>query len=76
MSHTLGWSPDNKIMYYTDSLQHKIFRYAFDTETGDISNGSVFATIPESEGGPDGLTVDTDGHVWSAHWHSFLSSIV
>mgnify|MGYP001079828169 FL=1 len=60
-------------MYYTDSLQNKIFRYDFDTETGDISNESVFATIPESEGVPDGLTVDTDGHVWSAHWYSLLS---
>jgi sugar lactone lactonase YvrE len=25
-------------------------------------------TVPESEGKPDGLTLDAEGFVWSAHW--------
>jgi len=71
VSNGLGWSPDNKHMYYTDSLQHKIFRYDFDTTTGGISNQIVFANIPESEGVPDGLTVDAEGCVWSAQWNGW-----
>jgi len=71
VSNGLGWSLDNKIMYYTDSLQHKIFKYNFDEKTGDISNESVFALVPESEGVPDGLTVDAEGYVWSAQWNGW-----
>ncbi len=67
ISNGTGWSPDGRIMYYTDTLRHTVFAYDFDTETGEISNRRPFLEIePASEGLPDGLTVDAEGHVWSA----------
>jgi D-xylono/L-arabinono-1,4-lactonase len=39
-----------------------------------ISNCQVFAQVPEEEGLPDGLTVDSMGFVWSALWDG--SSII
>ena len=66
-SNGLGWSPDNRVMYYTDSAKHTIWAYDFDLERGRITNERVFAQTPQAYV-PDGLTVDVDGFVWSAKW--------
>jgi sugar lactone lactonase YvrE len=64
----LGWSPDNRVFYFTDSTARRIYAYDFDLRTGAIANRRVFATVPDDSGYPDGLCVDAAGHVWSAHW--------
>jgi sugar lactone lactonase YvrE len=68
ISNGLGWSPDSQTMYLTDTLRSVIYAYSFDKGTGQISGRRVFATVPEDEGFPDGLAVDSDGCVWSARW--------
>ena len=66
-SNGTGWSPDNKIMYYTDTRTGKISCFDYDAATGTPSNGPrLFAEIPAEQGRPDGLTVDSDGRVYSA----------
>lgn len=67
-SNGLGWSPDDRIMYFTDSVARKIWSYDFDVEDGTIRNRRVFAEFSEDDGMPDGLTVDAAGFVWSAIW--------
>ncbi|HTN64541.1 MAG TPA: SMP-30/gluconolactonase/LRE family protein [Devosia sp.] len=68
VSNGLGWSPDDKTFYFTDTAKQTIYAYDFDLESGSIGNRRVFVTVPESEGKPDGLTVDSEGFIWSAHW--------
>lgn len=68
ISNGLGWSPDQKTMYFTDSPKKILYRYDFDAETGAISNRRLFAQVPENAGYPDGLCVDQAGYVWSAHF--------
>ncbi len=68
ISNGLAWSLDNKFFYYTDSVPRNIFRYDFDARSGEISNQRVFATNAEDEGIPDGLTIDSEGHLWSARY--------
>jgi sugar lactone lactonase YvrE len=68
LSNGLDWSPDDRVMYYADSLRHVIWAYDFDVAAGDIGNRRVFARVPRSAGVPDGLCVDVEGCVWSAHW--------
>jgi sugar lactone lactonase YvrE len=64
----MGWSPDNRTMYFTESFRYAVFAYDFDAATGTISNRRVFAEVDRASGGfPDGLTVDAEGHVWSVH---------
>jgi D-xylonolactonase len=67
-SNGMGLTPDHKQLYYTDSMAYRIYRFDYDIETGDLSNQTIFASNPESEGLPDGMTVDAEGYVWSARW--------
>jgi L-arabinonolactonase len=68
ITNGLGWSPDNTRMYVTDSANGLIWLYDYDHDTGEISNQRPFAQIPTGKGVPDGLTVDSEGFVWSAIW--------
>jgi L-arabinonolactonase len=64
----LGWSPDERTMYVTDSTQRTIWAYEFRLERGDIDHRRVFARLSPEDGLPDGLAVDSEGFVWSAIW--------
>ncbi len=68
ISNGLGWSPDDRTFYFTDSGVRRIYAYDFDAEEGTISNRRTFVEVPEGSGAPDGLAVDAEGFVWSAHW--------
>ncbi len=59
-------SPDGATLYHNDTYEGQIF--AFDlSDSGKLSNKRVFATIPEGDGYPDGMTCDVDGGLWVAH---------
>ena len=64
----LDWSPDGRWFYHTDSMRRTIWRYAFHGATGEVGERSLFAEVTGGGGNPDGLTVDSEGFVWSAHW--------
>ena len=68
ISNGIGFTPVRKQMYYTDSRDSKIYLFDYDIETGEIANRRVFVETPEAEGIPDGMTVDSEGYVWSARW--------
>jgi D-xylonolactonase len=67
-SNGMGFSLDHRRMYYTDSEKYEIYEFDYDEATGDLSNQRLFMKNPESDGLPDGMTVDAEGYVWSAHW--------
>ncbi len=67
ISNGLGWSPDDRTMYLTDTLAQVVYAYDFDAEHGTISNRRDFVHTNDGAGYPDGLTVDTEGGVWSVH---------
>ena len=68
LSNGMGFTPDRKRMYYTDTGARRIFLFDYDVETGAIENQRVFLEAPADEGIPDGMTVDAEGFVWSARW--------
>lgn len=69
ISNGIGWSPDDRIMYLTDSARSVIYAYDFDAETGSIANRRIFVDATGEAYDPDGLTVDSQGYVWSACWN-------
>ncbi len=76
ISNGLGWSPDEKTFYLTDSAKHIIYAYDFDVNTGAIANRRVLIDLShEIVDGvivePDGLTIDQQGNLWSALWNGW-----
>lgn len=68
IANGIGWSPDDRTMYFTDSGRGRIYAFDYDLERGQISSQRTFAEVDERDGVPDGLTVDSDGYVWAALW--------
>jgi sugar lactone lactonase YvrE len=71
VSNGLGWSPDQKTFYLTDSPKQKIYAYDFDAVTGNISNRRIFVDLTGESFYPDGLTIDSQGYIWSAMWNGW-----
>ncbi len=62
-----AFSPGGEVFYHTDTLARVV--YAFDhREPGKLSGKRVFVRIEDSDGYPDGTTVDAEGCVWIAMW--------
>ena len=67
-SNGMGFTPDRRAMYYTDSSKRELYIFDYDKDSGAVTNQRLFVRTPEGEGVPDGLTVDAEGFVWSARW--------
>lgn len=67
ISNGLGWSPDDRLMYYVDTLEGRVDVFDFDAGTGAIVNRRPFAII-ERPGAPDGMAIDAGGGLWIALW--------
>jgi sugar lactone lactonase YvrE len=68
LSNGIAWSPDRRTMYFTDFGLRCIFAYDFELETGQIAARRPIILFHENEGSPDGITVDSEGGIWVAHW--------
>jgi D-xylonolactonase len=67
-SNGMGLTLDRKQLYYTDSEAYEIYLFDYDAATGDLTNKRIFVKHGAEHGLPDGMTVDAQGYVWSAHW--------
>jgi sugar lactone lactonase YvrE len=70
-SNGMGFSPDLRRFYWTCSTRRTIYVFDYDPSAGSLGNERVFYTASPTEGIPDGLAVDRNGHVWSARWDGF-----
>lgn len=71
LSNGTDWSPDGKTMYFTDWGKRVIYAWDYDVATGAMANKRAHIRVPEDAGRPDGMTVDADGCLWSAHWDAW-----
>ena len=64
--NSLAWSPDGRIMYFSDTPTLKIMAYDYDPADGTLAQERLFADLAGHPGRPDGSTVDVDGCLWNA----------
>ena len=62
----LGFSPDGRTLYLSDSHPsvQMIWAFDYDTATGTPTNRRVFVDMTSLPGRPDGAAVDADGCYW------------
>lgn len=75
VANGLGWSPNGRTMYWTDTKAHCVHAFDFDPSSGELSGRREFARFaPRAEGQPlaayggrpDGAAVDVEGCYWVA----------
>ena len=66
LSNGLDWDPIRNIMYYIDSANQEVVQFDYDSKTGEISNEETVYRFAESDGLPDGMTIDQEGMLWVA----------
>lgn len=68
VANGLAWDPDGTTFYYIDSPTREVAAFDYDAESGQISNRRTIVKIPDGEGFPDGMTIDSEGKLWVALW--------
>lgn len=68
ISNGLAWNAGETVMYYVDSTTQCVFAFDFDRDSGQIGRRRIVAQIDPSQGVPDGITIDTEGKLWIAHF--------
>lgn len=67
----MGFTPDGRRLYWTCSTTRRIYLADYERATGALSARRIFYEADPSEGVPDGLAVDSRGHLWSARWDGY-----
>lgn len=68
ISNGLAWSADGDQMYYVDSGLQAIDVMDYDPESGTVSQRRRWVDVPEDDGTPDGIAIDSEGCLWVALW--------
>ncbi|GAA2974182.1 sugar lactone lactonase YvrE [Microbacterium terrae] len=66
LANGLAWTADGRVLYSVDTLSRRIHVRDYDPATGAVGERRVFLEI--TQGYPDGMTLDSDGHLWVALW--------
>jgi sugar lactone lactonase YvrE len=68
ITNAIRWSSDGRRLYFVDSANRTIWEYEFDMEKGELGSRRIFVKLTDADGWPDGLCLDAQDHIWSAHW--------
>jgi sugar lactone lactonase YvrE len=75
VSNGLGFSPDGRTMYWSDTKAHEVYAFDFHGQDGSLTRRRVFARFEPRRPGqalstyggrPDGAAVDAEGCYWVA----------
>ncbi|RVE44407.1 hypothetical protein evm_010937 [Chilo suppressalis] len=69
ISNGVAWSPNNTVMYYIDSHTQRVDAFDYDSAKGDLSARRTIVDISNygyEDAIPDGMTIDSKGHLWVA----------
>lgn len=67
-SNGLVWTADGSRLYYIDTLERRVDAFDFDLERGELFHRRPVYEVPAEAGYPDGMAIDSAGHLWIALW--------
>ena len=70
ISNGIGWSLDDKTLYFIDSMDNCIKAFDFDLLNKNIGEPITIYKVKKDEV-PDGMCVDSEGMLWVAFWDGF-----
>lgn len=62
------WSLDGRTMYFSDTIERRIYAFTFDPVSGNLSDQRMWLQFSHEDGFPDGMTTDAEGRLWICHW--------
>lgn len=68
IANGMGFSPDLKFFYWTDSTARHLYRFSYDEVTHKLTGRELIYEASKAEGTPDGLAVASDGTFFSARY--------
>jgi len=70
-SNGICWNASKTEMYYIDTPTQKVVTYEYDDQTGKLGGSRVAVDFKglNTEGSPDGMTIDEEGMLWVALCH-------
>lgn len=68
ISNGLCWDNKRGFFYFIDTMTYEVSQYKWDEPSGEIANKKSCYLVDQSEGSPDGMTIDHEGMLWIALW--------
>lgn len=69
-SNGIVWTADGGTMFYIDTPRLAVLAFDYDATTGSLSGERIaFSTAERVPGVPDGMAIDSEGHLWIAFCH-------
>jgi sugar lactone lactonase YvrE len=68
ISNGLAFSPALDLLYWVCSTRRRIFAFPYRCDTGALGEPKVIFQGDETDGYPDGLTVDSEGNLYNIRW--------
>lgn len=65
----MGFASNRETFYLTESKANRIYEFDYDRSTGHLSDKHILIKTSSNNGMPDGMTVDENDDIWSAHWN-------
>lgn len=62
------FSPDGHTLYLADTAKGTVEAFPVAPATGELSQRRLVFRVDPADGSPDGMTVDSEGCIWSAIW--------
>lgn len=66
LANGMAWNADESTFFLSHSYARKVFTFAFDKQSGALSNRAVFVELLSEKGIPDGAAMDAAGFYWCA----------